>query len=140
MVNHGSRPSRRSFLTGALPAAAFAAAAADNNYRIGRVKGRTCLIDPAGQPFFSIGMNHVDSAPLRSTGVWQREFGDDMQRWLRSVREDLHAWGFNTAVWVQEYVVINEQHHRHSRSFTPEEYRWLKMPYCHLLPFIESHQ
>ena len=41
---------------------------------------------------------------------------------------------------MQEYVSINHQHQRHSRSFTPEEYRWLGLPYCHLLPFIESHQ
>lgn len=30
--------------------------------------------------------------------------------------------------------------HRHSRSFTYEEYQWLDMPYFTLLPFIESHQ
>jgi len=30
--------------------------------------------------------------------------------------------------------------HRHSRSFTPEEYQWAGMPYCHLLPFTETHQ
>lgn len=84
-------------------------------------------------------MNHIDSAPLRSGETWDREFGGDMRRWLRGVRGDLTAWGFNTAGWVQEYVVINDQHHRHSRSFTPDEYRWLDFPYCHLLPFIESH-
>ncbi len=89
-------------------ATAFPAAAAGDCYRVGRVKGRTYLIDPADRPFLSIGMNHADSAPLRSTGVWQREFGDDMQRWLRSVRDDLHGWGVNTAGWVQEYVLINE--------------------------------
>ncbi|MBM3798301.1 MAG: hypothetical protein FJW31_30650 [Acidobacteria bacterium] len=56
------------------------------------------------------------------------------------MRADLLDWGFNTVGWVQEYVAINAQHHRHSRSFTPEEYRSLNMPYGHLLPFIESHQ
>lgn len=132
--------SRRTFLTAALSVPALANTAAGPYFRIGKAGRRTCLVDPAGQPFFSIGMNHIDSAPLRSTEVWHREFGDDQRRWLRSVRSDLQAWGFNTVGWVQEYVVINDQHHRHSRTFTPEEYRWLEMPYCHLLPFIESHQ
>ena len=39
--------------------------------------------------------------------------------------------------WVQEATVGQWQH---SRSFTPDEYRALGMPYCHLLPFTESHQ
>ena len=29
---------------------------------------------------------------------------------------------------------------RHSRPFTNDEYRALDMPFCHLLPFTESHQ
>jgi hypothetical protein len=53
---------------------------------------------------------------------------------------NLIDWGFNTMGWNREVVRINDQHHRHSRSFTFEEYSWLNMPYCHLLPFIESHQ
>ncbi|MBI3682589.1 MAG: hypothetical protein HY235_19600 [Acidobacteria bacterium] len=30
--------------------------------------------------------------------------------------------------------------HRHSRNFFHEQYQWLGMPYCHLLPFAEIHQ
>lgn len=127
----------RRHLLGALPLAALGNGA---SYRIGTAKGRQCFVDPAGRPFFSIGMNHIDSAPLRSDDTWRREFGDDTRRWLKAVHADLLAWGFNSVGWVQEYVAINDQHHRHSRSFTPEEYRGLNMPYGHLLPFIESHQ
>ncbi len=118
----------------------LAALAKDAYFRIANVKGRQCFVDPAGRPFFSIGMNHIDSAPLRSDDAWHREFGDDAQRWLKTVRADLLDWGFNSVGWVQEFVSISDQHHRHSRSFTPEEYRWLNMPYGHMLPFIESHQ
>ena len=39
--------------------------------------------------------------------------------------------------WVQEVTV---RKWRHSRPFTNDEYQALNMPYCHLLPFIESHQ
>jgi hypothetical protein len=131
-----NRLSRRHLL-GAIPLAAMGKG---TFYRIGTVKGRQCFVDPAGRPFFSIGMNHIDSAPLRSDDTWHREFGNDAQRWLKTVRADLLAWGFNSVGWVQEFVSISAQHHRHSRSFTPEEYRWLSMPYGHMLPFIESHQ
>jgi len=135
-MENALRISRRQLL-GTLP---LAAAGSGGFYRIGKVKGRQCFLDPAGRPFFSIGMNHVDSAPLRTDDTWRREFGNDTERWLKTVRTDLQSWGFNSVGWVQEYVSISDQHHRHSRSFTPEEYRWLNMPYGHLLPFIESHQ
>ena len=108
-------------------------------FRIRKQNERQCPIDPAGRPFFSLGMNHIDSAALRFDETWQREFRDDARRWAQAVGRDLVSWGFNSIGWVQEYVVINDQHHRHSRSFTPEEYRWVRLPFCHLLPFIESH-
>jgi len=61
-----------------------------------------------------------------------------MKKWLSgAVRKDLRSWGFNTVGWNQEYVVHG---HNHSRSFTPEEYKWLDMPYGHMLRFSETHQ
>ena len=121
----------RRHLLGALP---LAAAGKGSFYRIEAVKGRQCFVDPAGRPFFSIGMNHIDSSPLRSNETWRKDFGNDIQRWLKTVHTDLLAWGFNSVGWVQEFVSISKQHHRHSRIFTLEEFRWLNMP------FIESHQ
>ena len=73
-------------------------------------------------------------------GVWEREFGNSHERWLRAVADDLRDWGFNTIGWTQEVVIITEGYHRHSRPFTYEEYQWANMPYCHLLPFTEAHQ
>ncbi|MBM3725536.1 MAG: agarase [Acidobacteria bacterium] len=136
MGRSGNALTRRALLAGT-PLAAVRGAG--SFFRIGKVKRRQCLLDPAGKPVFSLAMNHIDSAALRLTAAWQEEFGGDLRRWLRGVRRDLEAWGFNAVGWVQEYVVINDQHHRHSRSFTPEEYGWLEFPYFHLLPFIESH-
>ena len=53
---------------------------------------------------------------------------------------DLHAWGFNSVGWTQEVVTRGLTNHRHSRAFTFEEYQWLGLPYCHLLPFADFHQ
>lgn len=99
---------------------------------------------PAGEPFFSIGMNHIGSSSLRyaeNLHIWRERYDNSQERWLTErVRPDLLDWGFNTIGWVQEFVTRGDTNHRHSRNFTFEEYQWLGMPYCHLLPFAEIHQ
>jgi hypothetical protein len=110
-------------------------------FTVGRRSGRWWLIDPGGEPFFSLGLNHIDPASLRypeNLHIWHERYRGDTICWIReSVVPNLRRWGFNTVGWVQEVTV---KHWRHSRSFTAEEYRALEMPYCHLLPFTESHQ
>ena len=109
--------------------------------------GHWWFISPEGEPVFSIGMNHIDSATLRyaeNLHLWREAYGNDQRRWLQErVRPDLRAWGFNSVGWVQEVVVRGPRDstlHRHSRNFIYEEYQWLDMPYCHMLPFAEIHQ
>ncbi len=102
---------------------------------------RWWLITPKGKPFFSIGLNHVDPASLRypeNIHIWRNKYKSSTINWLKkSVAKNLKDWGFNTLGWEQEVTV---RRWRHSRSFTSEEYRVLNMPYCHMLPFTESHQ
>jgi len=153
---------RRTFLKGASGLAAGAAypwaaqarqneaaTAADrpgkkSSFTVGQRSGRWWLITPEGEPFFSIGLNHIDSASLRYTEnihIWREKYGGSMERWLKeSVRPDLQSWGFNTVGWVQEVVTRTPSNHRHSRNFTFEEYQWLGLPYCHMLPFADFHQ
>lgn len=98
---------------------------------------------PEGKPFFSLGLNHIDPAPLRYTSngdLWRRKYGNSMERWLQqSVAPDLRAWGFNSVGWTQEFVTRGPTNARHSRHFTFEEYQWLGLPYCHQLPFADFH-
>lgn len=113
-------------------------------FTITKVNGRFFLKDPNGNLFFSIGINHVDSSPLRyieNMDIWQGKYENSMEAWLKKdVHVNLNNWGFNTIGWNQEVVTINPRNHRHSRSFTPEEYKWLDMPYCHMLHFADFHQ
>lgn len=113
-------------------------------FTLGRRKGRWFFLNPQRRPFFSIGLNHIDSAPLRyaeSAHIWREKYRNLQERWLRqTVAPDLRAWGFNSVGWVQEVVTRGLTNHRHSPNFTFEEYQWLGMPYCHLLPFAETHQ
>lgn len=107
-------------------------------------QGRWWLLTPEGKPFFSIGLNHIDPAPLRyeeNGSLWFDKYGNSMERWLKeAVAPDLHAWGFNSVGWTQEVVTRGTTNHRHSRAFTFEEYQWLGLPYCHQLPFADFHQ
>lgn len=112
-------------------------------YNLAQKNGRWWLVTPEGDHTFSIGLNHVDPAAIRyeaSGGIWDSKYGNSMEKWLPKVKQDLTDWGFNCLGWDQEVVLIDPEMHRHSRSFTYEEYQWLDMPYFHLLPVIESHQ
>ncbi|MCP4614528.1 MAG: agarase [Planctomycetes bacterium] len=112
-------------------------------FTVGQRNGRWWFITPEGRPFFSIGLNHIDSATLRykeNAHLWRDKYGNSMEKWLKRVRSDLLEWSFNTVGWVQEVVTRDDKNHRHSRNFTFEEYRWLNMPYCHMLPFVDFHQ
>jgi hypothetical protein len=105
---------------------------------------RCWLVTPDGTPFFSIALNHIDSAPLRypeNGDLWTRKYGNSIERWLKeSVAPDLKEWGFNSVGWTQEVVTRGLTNQRHSRAFTFEEYQWLGLPYCHQLPFADFHQ
>jgi hypothetical protein len=113
-------------------------------FQVQQRHGRWWFVTPEGRPFFSLGLNHVDSATLRypkTLPVWKTKYGNCQKRWLtEAVRPDLVAWGFNTIGWVQEVVTRGQTNHRHSRNFIFEEYQWLDMPYCHMLPFADFHQ
>lgn len=113
-------------------------------FRAAQRHGRWWLITPEDEIFFSLGLNHIDSAPLRYPecgDLWRSKYGNSMERWLKeAVRPDLCAWGFNSVGWVQEVVTRGLTNHRHSPSFTFEEYQWLGLPYCHQLPFADFHQ
>ncbi|MEM6777050.1 MAG: agarase [Planctomycetota bacterium] len=113
----------------------------DGYFTLGQRDNHWWLMTPGGEPFFTIGLNHIDPASLRypeNLAIWRQKYGGSTIRWIEeSVAPNLRAWGFNTVGWVQEVTV---KKWRHSRAFTIDEYRALDMPYCHLLPFTESHQ
>ncbi len=113
----------------------------DGFFTLGRQHDHIWLITPEGTPFFTMGVNHIDPATMRypeNIHIWKEKYDGSTLRWIEeSVAPNLKAWGFNSVGWVQE---VSVRQWRHSRSFTVDEYRALNMPYCHLLPFMESHQ
>lgn len=112
-------------------------------FKIEEINGRFFLITPDNKKFFSVGINHIDSASLRYVeghDRWDTEYFNSHKKWLKHVASELQDWNFNTVGWVQDVVVKSETIRRHSRNFTYEEYQWLNMPYCHMLPFADFHQ
>jgi len=140
---------RRRFLSCAAavslaPTLPLRAASEGTSFTLALRGGRWWFVTPKGKPFFSIALNHIDPAPLRYTAngdLWARKYGNSMERWLKeAVAPDLRAWGFNSVGWTQEVVTRGLTNHRHSRTFTFEEYQWLGLPYCHQLHFADFHQ
>ena len=120
-------------------------------FSVKEVDGHWWFIDPEGNPFFSIGLNHIDSTGLRypdNIHIWREKYQSDQMTWIKKgVAENLKKWGFNTIGWVQEAVLVGEKNnrykycmHRHSNNWTVEEYQAAGIPYCHMLPFAEVHQ
>jgi len=112
-------------------------------FRLREFNGHWWFITPGGEKFWSIGINHIDSATLRyeeSGSIWEDRYDNSMKKWLEQVKKDIGSWNFNSVGWVQEVVTRELESHRHSRSFTFEEYQWLDMPYGHMLPVIDSDQ
>ncbi len=131
-------------LLGAAPFALAAQPKPSGFFRTAERNGHWWLISPQGQPLFNIGMNHIDSATLRyaeNISTWRSRYGNSERRWIEEgVAPNLKKWGFNSIGWAQEVVVRAPTIHRHSRTWSFEQYQWLGMPYCHLLPFAETHQ
>jgi hypothetical protein len=115
----------------------------DGYFRLARKDGKTWLLNPEGQLFFSIGFNHIDPAALRypeNIHIWQEKYQNSVDNWLRkSVRSNLMDWGFNSIGNTVEMVSNGPTNHRQSRRFTFEEYQSLDMPYFHQLDFADFH-
>jgi hypothetical protein len=112
-------------------------------FAIAEFNGRLMLKSPDDKPFFSIGLNHIDPTPLfypENHHIWIDSYENSQEKWLQSVSSNLTEWGFNTVGWVQEVINRGNTTNRHSRNFMFEEYQWLDMPYCHMLPFADFHQ
>ena len=94
------RISRRTLIR-SMPLAMASGASADRFFRFEKRSGHWWFITPGNQPFFSIGMNHIDSATLRyaeNVAIWRSRYGNSEKKWLEeSVGVHLREWGFNSA-------------------------------------------
>ena len=114
------------------------------HYTLDSRSGHAFFLTPQRAPFFSLGMNHIDHAPLLTPAnlpQWRATYRNSRHVWLaEQVGPDLRAWGFNTIGLTTELCVDGGEITTHTPLFTPDDYRALGLPYCATLPFLEVHE
>jgi len=67
-------------------------------FRVEEVDGRWWFIDPDGNAFISVGVNHCNSRDLKfpwNKHIYEERYGDDA-KFFKDVEKTLRAWNFNT--------------------------------------------
>ena len=111
-------------------------------FRIQQEGERQWLVDPEGNAFVSIGLNHLDDSNLKyhyNLNIWKEKYSANKDKWIREgLVKDMKDWGFNTIGWTQEYISgdwgkaldwgvnINLGH---STPWSAADYRTANMPY-----------
>lgn len=76
-------------------------------FRLERASDRWWFVDPDGNGFLTVGLNHIDESNLKyphNAEVYKKKYGS-REKWIREgVVKDLKDWGFNTIGWTQEYI------------------------------------
>ena len=68
--------------------------------------GGWAFVDPFGEPFVSLALNHLDDSDLRyphNVDVFDRKYGT-RRNWVKGVVRDLEDLNFNTIGWTGQYV------------------------------------
>ncbi len=88
-----------------------------------QIDGKWLLIDPKGNPYFIVGIAHVEDSCLKheeNIHIYKERYGS-REKWISDcVVKSLKEWGFNTLAWTKQWVA---QGMRHSPEWTPEEYK-----------------
>lgn len=119
-------------------------------FRVEKDGENQCLVDPDGNMFISIGLNHLDSSNLKyhyNLDIWKNKYSSSHDKWIQTgLVPDMKNWGFNTVGWTQEYISgdwgkaldwgvnINLGH---STPWCAENYKTANMPYVLQLRIAE---
>ena len=72
--------------------------AGEGRFRLGTVAGRHMLIDPQGQPFFTLGINHINAVQeAANPDIFAEKYQSDWHRYSQAAARDLKSWHYNTA-------------------------------------------
>ncbi len=72
---------------------------ANGRFQLAKRNGRTTLVTPDGEPFFSLGVTHIQAigAPAEDEpNILADRFGGDWSVMASKVNEDLRSWGYNS--------------------------------------------
>lgn len=78
--------------------AAMFEGAGEGRFRLGTIADRHMLIDPQGQPFFTLGINHINAVQeAAKPDIFAECFEGDWVRYSEAAAADLKGWHYNTA-------------------------------------------
>ncbi len=67
-------------------------------FRIDTHRGRVCLVDPQGSPFFSLGIVHAGAyAEGEGQALFHSKYAANWTTLAAKIAADFADWGFNTA-------------------------------------------
>lgn len=118
-------------------------------FRLEKANDRWWMVDPEGNGFITIGLNHPDESNLKyphNIDIWKKKYGS-REKWIKDgLVKDLNDWGFNTIGWTQDYISgdwgvaldwgvnINLWH---SMGWSAADYKHADTPYILQLPVAE---
>jgi len=77
---------------------AAAEPSANGCFRLDEIQGRHVLVNPTGDPFFSLGVNHINAIQEDSKyDLLDKDFNGSWDAYSNAAVADLKAWSYNTA-------------------------------------------
>ena len=112
-------------------------------FRVEHTSDRWWLVDPDGNGFITVGLNHADETNLKyphNLDIWKKKYGS-REKWIREgLVKDLKDWGFNTIGWTGEYIsgdwgvaldwFGDPIDLGHSAAWSTGDFEVANMPYC----------
>lgn len=118
-------------------------------FRIEKTSDRWWLVDPEGNAFITVGLNHADESNLKyehNYDIWKEKYGS-REKWIKKFQEEIKDWGFNTIGWTSDYIsgdwgtaldwYGDPIDLGHSTPWCTKDYENVDMPYCLLIPVAE---
>ncbi|MEM9283318.1 MAG: hypothetical protein AAGA96_15965 [Verrucomicrobiota bacterium] len=72
---------------------------ATGRFQVAQMNGRTTLVTPNGQPFFSLGVTHIQAIARPAAGepdLFANHFDRDWSAVASEIKNHLHSWGYNS--------------------------------------------
>jgi hypothetical protein len=124
-------------------------------FRTERANDRWWLVDPDGNTFISVGLNHAEDVNLKhehNIEIWKNKYGASRERWIKEgLVKDLKDWEFNTIGYTVDFVTGSwkaldwhsedaknvDLGHTSYKSWATADYLAADKPYCLQMRVLE---
>lgn len=124
-------------------------------FRLEQTDDRWWMVDPLGNGFISVALNHAEDVNLKhdyNVGIWKNKYGGKRETWIKEgLIPDLEDWNFNTLGYTVDYVtgtwdaldwhgesaLTVDLGHTNYKSWSTADYMAVGKPYCLQLRALE---